>query len=317
MQVFRGIPQRSDTPVALSIGNFDGVHLGHQAMLRRLKEIARAHGLASAVMTFEPHPREFFSPTDAPARLTTLREKLELLGDFRVERVYVCRFDLPFSQMSAQTFVRSLVVERLQTRRLLVGEDFRFGAKRGGDFALLRAEAASNAFTLEAQESIAVGSERVSSTGVRNALAAGNLEYAAALLGRPYSISGKVVHGRRLGRELGFATANIDLRHRRPPLEGIFAVKLHGVSEAALPGVASLGLRPTIAADDQPILEVHLFDFDRDIYARHVRVEFWRKLRDEAKYADLTTLQQQIAIDVGEARRFFTDDRLQENAKPS
>src|SRR6266508_4555628 len=247
--------------VALTVGNFDGIHRGHQTMLQRLRAGARKRGLASCVLTFEPHPREFFSPQAAPTRLTSLREKLELLAAHGVERVHVLRFSRSFAALAPEAFVEQVLAKRLKARWLLIGEDFRFGAKRAGDLALLRSLAGRYRFEVEIMPVVTRAGARVSSSAVRAALAGGELAAAEALLGRPYSISGRVVHGRKLGRELGFATANVQLKHNRPPLTGIYAVRVHGIGAAARPAVASLGVRPTITASGRAVLEVHLFDF--------------------------------------------------------
>ena len=305
MRIQRSVPRAAESPVALTIGNFDGVHLGHEAMLRRLRETATERGLPACVMTFEPHPREFFAPDQAPSRLTSLREKLELLAEQGVERVQICRFNYALAQTDAEEFIERILVRGLGMRWLLVGDDFRFGARRAGNFVLLRQHAARFGYEVEAMESVLLDGERVSSTAVRNALAEGRLAHAARLLGRPYSISGRVVGGDGLGRKLGFPTANVQMKHNRPPLSGIFAVELSGVGPAPRRGVASLGVRPTVKQGGQPVLEVHVFDLDEDLYGRHVRVDFLHKLRDEEKYADLDTLTKQIARDVEQARNCF------------
>jgi riboflavin kinase / FMN adenylyltransferase len=305
MQVFRGTRGAFGVPVTLTIGNFDGVHLGHQAMLARLCEMSRELALPAAVLTFEPHPREFFAPDAAPARLTTLREKLDCLAELGVERVYVVRFDHNFAAMSPDHFVSRLLVENLNVRWLLVGDDFRFGAQRGGDYAQLARAAARFNFQLESMHSISVAGERVSSTSVRDALAQGNFAKAKLLLGRPYTIAGRVAHGKKLGREIGFPTANIALKRKSAPFTGIYAVKLHGIESVSLPAVASLGVRPTVMAGAEPVLEVHVFDFNADIYGRRVKVEFLHKLRDEEKYPDLETLRRQIERDAEHARQYL------------
>jgi riboflavin kinase/FMN adenylyltransferase len=294
------------TPHAVTIGNFDGLHLGHKAMLARLQDVARTRGLPSCVLSFEPHPREFFAPDQAPARLSSLREKAECLRRLGVDRLHVFRFDRAFSALSAEAFIEQVLGNTLQARYVLVGDDFRYGARRTGDFALLRKAGESLGFDAEFLPTVEVSGERASSTLVRQALAAGELEHAARLLGQPYSISGRVVHGDKLGRDIGFPTANIQLKHNRPPLMGIFAVELCGLNGAPLPGVASLGKRPTVkGADAVPVLEVHLFDFNADIYGRRVRVDFLKKLRDEEKYPDLDTLVAQIRRDVDNAKHFL------------
>ena len=305
MRVTRGIPVAADSATALTIGNFDGVHLGHQAMLADLVRAARERRLRSCVMTFEPHPREFFAPDQAPARLTSLREKLELLAKHGIDRVHVCRFNYELAQISAQDFVDRVLVRGLGVRWLLVGDDFRFGARRAGNFVTLKQAAPRAGFDVEAMESVILDGERVSSTAVRAALAAGDLTRAARLLGRFYSISGRVVRGDGLGRKLGFATANVQMKHNRPPLTGIFAVEVTGIDDMVLRGAASLGVRPTVKQQGRPVLEVHLLDFEQELYGRHLRVDFLHKFRDEEKYADLATLTRQIALDVENVKRYF------------
>jgi riboflavin kinase/FMN adenylyltransferase len=258
------------------------------------------------VLTFEPHPRELFTPAAAPTRLTSLREKLELLAVHGVDHVHVQRFSRAFAAFAPAAFVERVLVGQLAARWVLVGEDFRYGARRAGDFASLAAEAGRHGFELEAMPAVPDGGTRVSSSAVRDALARGDLKRAAKLLGRAYSISGRVVHGAKLGRALGFATANVQLKHNRPPLGGIFAVRVEGVGAAPRDGVASLGVRPTVHADGRPVLEVHLFDFDGDLYGAHLRVEFLAKIRDEERYADLDTLKAQIARDCDAARALLT-----------
>jgi riboflavin kinase/FMN adenylyltransferase len=306
--VTRGLAPRVPAPVALTIGNFDGVHRGHQAMLARVIAAARERGLAAAVLTFEPHPRELFTPLSAPTRLTSLREKLELLAAHGVDHVHVQRFSRAFAALPAEAFVERLLAAALRTRWVLVGDDFRFGAKRVGDVAFLAAAARRHGFELEPMPTVTEGGTRVSSSAVRDALARGDLGRAGELLGRAYSISGRVVPGDRLGRRLGFATANVQLKHNRPPLTGIFAVRVHGAAEVPRNGVASLGVRPTVRADGKPTLEVHLFDFTADLYGRHLRVEFLAKIRDEERYPDLDALKAQIARDCDAARAILTDE---------
>jgi riboflavin kinase / FMN adenylyltransferase len=305
MQIHRSIPAAADVPVALTIGNFDGVHLGHQAMLVRLAETARGLCVPSCVLTFEPHPREFFAPDKAPTRLTSLREKLELLERAGVERVQICRFNFDFAKTAPEDFIARILHQGLAARWILVGDDFRFGARRAGDFVMLKQSESRCGFEVHAMAGVTVDGVRVSSTGVRDALAAGDMPRAQRLLGRPYSISGRVVSGDRLGRKLGCPTANVLMKHNRPPLAGIFAVKVHGIDGRVLPGVASLGVRPTVARDARPSLEVHVLDFDRGIYGAHLKVDFLHKFRDEEKYADVETLRRQIALDVENTRAFF------------
>jgi riboflavin kinase/FMN adenylyltransferase len=305
MRILRSVPVAARAPAALTIGNFDGVHVGHQMMLARLEDAARAGGLVPCAMTFEPHPREFFAPDQAPTRLTSLREKLELLATHGMDATYVMRFDYRFAQIGADDFIERILIRGVGVRYLLIGDDFRFGARRSGDLNVLKRHASRLGYVVEAMTSVVVEGERVSSTAVREALAAGKLARAARLLGRPYSISGRVVRGDGLGRKLGYPTANVQMKHNRPPLTGIFAVEVHGAAETPLRGVASLGVRPTVKQQGAPVLEAYIFDFDRDIYGRHVRVDFFEKLRDEEKYQDLATLTRQIGRDVENARAYF------------
>jgi riboflavin kinase/FMN adenylyltransferase len=310
MQVSRRASPRSEAPVALTIGNFDGVHLGHQAMLVRLKQAANQLNIAACVMTFELHPREFLAPQQAPTRLTSLREKLELLAESGIDRVYVYRFSHDFAKIDAESFITHILQQELAVRWLLVGEDFRFGAQRAGNVEMLKTfSQRSGNFEVEIMPNFSVNGLRVSSTAIRQALACGNLDLAKQLLGRPYSISGRVVNGDKLGKQIGFPTANIQLKHNRPPLMGIFVVEISSEANspfsATMRGVASLGIRPTTHAKSEPILEVHLFDFHKEIYGYHLRVHFLHKLRDEEKYPDLVTLTRQIARDVEDAKDFF------------
>jgi riboflavin kinase/FMN adenylyltransferase len=295
----------ASAPHAVTIGNFDGLHRGHQAMLARLKEAAAKHGLPSCVLTFEPHPREFFSPGEAPARLSSLREKSELIQAAGIDRLHVCRFNQRFASLSPAEFIERVLVKTLGTRWLLVGDDFRFGAKRAGDFVLLKEAGAHFGFEVESLPTVSVENKRASSTAVREALAAGDMRHASELLGRPYSISGHVMHGDKLGRQIGFPTANIQLQHNRPPLSGIFAVEVYGLNGAPLQGVASLGTRPTVHENGRPTLEVFIFNFRDELYGRRLRVDFLKKLRDEEKYPDLDALIAQINRDVDNARAYF------------
>lgn len=309
MQVYRGIPASpagGTDHVALTIGNFDGVHRGHQAMLGRLIEAAEDLGLPPAVLTFEPHPREFFAREVAPPRLSTLRRKLELFRKLGVARAYIARFDARFAALTAEQFIDDVLVRALGTHWLLVGGDFRFGRGRAGDLAVLRAHART--FSVEAMPMVTVDGERVSSSAIRAALARGDLEHAAKMLGRPYAISGRVAHGDKLGRDLGFPTANVPLP-RKPALSGVFAVRTHGLGEAPRAGVASLGVRPTVKLGARPLLEVFVFDFSAMIYGQRISVEFLHKLRDEERYSDVDALRRQIHADVAQARQYFATPR--------
>jgi riboflavin kinase/FMN adenylyltransferase len=307
MQVFRTIPERATTATVLAIGNFDGLHLGHRALLERLTAKARELDLPATVMTFEPHPRELFSPDQAPARLTSLREKLGLLEICGVERVYVCHFNRKLATLTAEQFIDQILVRGLAVRHLIIGDDFRFGRGRTGDFAMLQRSGTDHGFGVEAMHTIDLDGERVSSSAVRDALAGGDLEHAARLLGRPYRISGRIVHGDKIGGRIGFHTANIQLKRKRLPLTGIFAVTVSGLGDQPLPGAANLGVRPTVAQGARAVLEVHLLDFDRQIYGAHVTVHFLHKLRDEMKFESLDALREQIARDVGHTRQYFAE----------
>jgi riboflavin kinase / FMN adenylyltransferase len=304
MLILRGLNSPDSKPVALTIGNFDGVHLGHQALLNELRAAAQARGLQTAVVIFEPHPREFFTPQQAPVRLTSLREKLELFAGLGIDRVHVCRFNKVFAQISAADFINALH-EKLSAGYVLIGDDFRFGSGRGGDFALMEKIGGQLGFAVQSMRTVAHEGVRISSTAIRAALAGGHLRTAQRYLGRHYSISGRVEHGDGMGRKLGFPTANIQLKHNLPPLSGIFVVQAHAEGMGVLQGVSSLGVRPTLKRDRKPVLEVHLFEFAQQIYNKHLRVEFLHKLRDEEKYPDVETLTRHIAQDVEDAKRWF------------
>ena len=304
MRVFRGHSRPVSAPVVLAIGNFDGVHLGHVALMQQLAEVSARLQLVPTILTFEPHPREFFAPASAPARLTTLREKLELLTDYGARQAMVCPFNAAFSALTAEEFIEQVLVKSLQVKYLIIGDDFRFGRGRTGDFSLLQAAGQKFGFSVEAMASVMVDGERASSSAVRAALANGDMAQAARFLGRPYMIDGRVAHGDKIGRQLGFATANIRIKHNPLPMIGVFAVEVSGLGEKILPGVANLGVRPTVGGT-RPLLEVHLFDFDRDIYGAHISVRFVHKLRNEQRFPNFDALKAQIAADAVAARDFF------------
>ncbi|MBV1776286.1 bifunctional riboflavin kinase/FAD synthetase [Burkholderiaceae bacterium DAT-1] len=305
MQVFRGAPFSAAGACALTIGNFDGLHLGHQAMLARLRAEAQARGLPTAVLTFEPHPRELFTPDTAPARLTSLREKLELLRDAGIDRVYVAHFNRGFAGLDAERFAATIIREQIGAEYVLVGDDFRFGKARTGDIDALTRFGQQFGFHAEHLPEIALYGTRASSTSVRDMLASGRIEDAADMLGRPYSISGRVIHGNKLGREIGFPTANIQIKHNRPPLQGIYVTVVHGAAETPLMGAASLGSKPTVDSSGKLSLEVFLLDFSGDLYGKHLRIDFLHKLRDEVKYTGLDPLIRQIHQDVADTRQYF------------
>ena len=337
MRVFRGLPNpASRTPCALTIGNFDGVHRGHRALIERVRSAADRLGIPACVMTFEPHPREYFHArlradgklddpaTRPPARIANLRDKLEALAACGIDRVIVERFNARFAALSAEHFIEDIIVAGCHARWLMVGDDFRFGAQRRGGFAMLQDAGERFGFAVESLASVTTPKvdasssaadaapgvdERVSSSAIRAALAAGDLPRAEQLLGHPYFISGHVIHGKKLGRTIGFPTANI-LPHghatdRHTALSGIFVVRVHGAGDEPLPGVASIGVRPTVEDAGRVLLEVHLFDYAAGLYGKRVRVEFLHKLRDEEKYDDLARLTAAIAADARAARAWF------------
>lgn len=313
MKIFRGHqhPELAQ-PCALTIGNFDGVHRGHQAMLAVLKNEAKHRQLPARVLTFEPHPREYFSPLTAPARISTLRDKLTELARCEIDQVVVLPFNAALAGQSADDFIQEVLVQGLQVRYVLVGDDFRFGSKRAGDYAMLDAAGDAAGFEVARMDSYEVHGTRVSSSAVREALAHGRLDEATRLLGRPYSISGHVVHGKKLGRTLGFRTLNIAFNHDKPAAMGIFAVRTQGLLPEGefMDGVASLGIRPTVEDAGRVLLEVHCLDWPAtgpldSAYSKIVRVELLHKLHDERKYDGLQALQDGIAQDCTDARDFF------------
>lgn len=306
MLVYRGFSRSAPQATALTIGNFDGVHLGHRALLERLRAVAGREQLMPAALTFEPHPREFFAPESAPARLSTLREKLEMLAEEGVALTCVCHFNTGLAHLDAEEFIERLLVGSLRVKHLIVGDDFRFGAKRRGNFAMLQEAGFNRGFTIETVPSVMVNGLRVSSSAVRAALADGRMEDAARFLGRPYVIDGRVVRGRQLGRQLGVPTANIRIKHDNPPLIGVYAVEVRGLADGPHLGVANIGFRPSVNQGINPLLEIHLFDFDEDIYGAHLSVRFLHKLRDERKFPDIDALKSQISQDLESARQYFT-----------
>jgi len=316
MQVFRGFHHPGIAPAcALTIGNFDGVHRGHQAMLALLRSEAQHRGLPSCVMTFEPHPRDYFAlvankPELAPARIATLRDKLSELERCGITQTIVLPFDHAFASQSPQAFIDDVLVRGLGTRYVLVGDDFRFGAKRTGDYAMLDKAGQEAGFDVARMNSYEVRGLRVSSSAVREALAIGDMAQATALLGRPYSISGHVVHGRKLGRNLGFRTLNLRFSHPKPAALGIYAVRVQGLTDTPLDGVASLGKRPTVDDSGRVLLEVYCLDWPAELgaeggYGKLVRVELLHKLRDEARYDGLEALTAAIQQDTVDARAFL------------
>lgn len=287
-----------------TIGNFDGVHLGHQTVLGQLSEKAAELGVPSVVVTFEPYPLEYFAPAIAPPRLTRLREKIKALTRYAVDRVLCLRFDDRLAAMPAMDFIEKLLISGLDVKYLVVGDDFRFGHKRLGDFAMLQEAGALHGFQVVNLHTFAIDNERVSSTRIREALARGELEVAEKMIGRPYRMCGRVAHGDKRGRTIGFPTANIHLHRNNAPVSGVYAVELFGIEGEPIQGVANVGTRPTVDGT-RSLLEVHLFDFDRDIYGEYVNIEFVHMLRDEKKFDSFELLKQQIDRDVDKAREFF------------
>ena len=306
MQLIRGLHNLtpSHTGCAATIGNFDGVHLGHQAVLGQLAERAAELGVPTTVILFEPQPQEFFMPSEAPPRLTRLREKLVALRRFSVDRVLCLRFDARLAALSADEFVQRILVDGLGVRYLVVGDDFRFGKGRTGDFGFLQRRGEQDGFQVAHMHSFMLDGERVSSTRIRAALRAGRLEQAEQMLGRGYRMLGRVAHGDKRGRTIGFPTANLFLHRHNTPVQGVFAVEMYGLDNEPVYGVANVGTRPTVDGT-RSLLEVHLFDFSGDIYGRQVAVEFVHRIRAEKRFASFDELKQQIERDVQTARTCF------------
>ena len=288
-----------------TIGSFDGVHLGHQAILRQLIQVAREQGLPAVVIVFEPQPHEFFAGDKAPARFMRMREKLEALWSAGVDKVLCLHFNQELRSLSAEQFIDRVLVQGLAIKHLVVGDDFRFGCDRKGDFALLQIKGAELGFEVTDTHTLEIDGKRVSSTRIRHLLEAGDFAEAEKLLGKPYGINGRVVYGKQLGRQLGVPTANVDLRRYRSPLHGVFAVTAIFKDGTQVQGVANIGVRPTVNGLKKPLLEVHLFNFSRDIYGVVIDVVFRHKLRDEQKFASLDELKAQLQTDISQAKAFF------------
>jgi len=305
MELIRGLSgaHRLAGGCVLTIGTYDGIHLGHQALLARVHEHALRRGAAAVLMTFEPMPREYLSPDDPPARLTSLRERWRILSGTRLHYLWLLRFGEALRNLPGEAFAQ-LLARELRPRVVVVGHDFRFGRNGEATAAVLAAAGTRLGFDVDVLGPVTLEGERISSSGVRAALARGDFERARRWLGRPWSMRGRVMQGKRLGRDLGFPTANLPLERRRAPVAGIFAVRVHGVASAALPGVASLGTRPTIGGVEA-LLEAHLFDFSGELYGREIEVEFAAKLRDEASFPTLEALTAQMRRDAADARRIL------------
>ncbi len=303
MELIRGLHNLRDQHrgCVATIGNFDGVHLGHHQVLKQVSEKAKALGLPSVAITFEPQPREFFEGQNAPPRLTRFRDKLILLREHEIDRVFCLHFNQRLRSLTAEAFIDQLLLNGLEVKYFVVGDDFRFGCDRAGDFELLRKTGKTHGFTVVNTRTYVIDDERVSSTRVRSVLASHDFELARQLLGRPYTLSGKVIHGRKLGRQLGVPTANISLQRKRLPFEGVFVIDAITEEGGRYRGVANVGVRPTVDGES-PLLEVHLFDFDQEIYGQRLQVEFRGFVRDEQKFDGLPQLQQQIQNDIAFAR---------------
>ncbi len=294
MRIYRHFEQAS-SPCIATIGNYDGIHLGHQSLINHVISESRAKNLESAVITFEPHPKEFFQPKAAPKRVISLREKLEFFHSHKLDRAYVIRFDKKFSSLEGNDFIE-ILQNKLLVEGLIVGDDFRFGKKRQFGINELKQ------FGIQVTQpgTIFLNDERISSSRVRDALQDADFHQVESLLGRPYVIAGRVIHGEKKARLLGYPTANVHMFHKSPPLTGVFAVKLDSFF-----GVANLGLKPTFGGVKNLVLEVHLFDFDKNIYGKHVHVTFFKKIRDEKKFSTTNELSSQIASDVNDVKQFF------------
>jgi len=310
MQFIRGLHNLTSLHYGCvaTIGNFDGVHLGHQAVLGELAEKGSERGLPTVVITFEPQPQEYFSHGDIPPRLTRLREKLMALRRFSVDRVLCLSFNPKLAALTAEQFVQQVLLDGLGVKYLVVGDDFHFGSNRTGNFEMLANAGKEHEFEVVNMHTFGIGGERVSSTRIRHALQGGDLEMAAQLLGRPYRMSGRVAHGNKLGRTIGFPTANLFLHRKKTPVDGVYAVEMFGIEGEPVAGVANVGTRPTVDGT-RSLLEVHLFDFDKDIYHAHVDVDFLWKIREERKFDSFDALKQQILKDSDRAENFFKTRR--------
>ena len=308
MQLVRGLHnvRPDERGCVATIGNFDGVHVGHQQILQRLVARAGALGLPSCVIIFEPQPQEYFNLAQAPVRLTRLRDKLELFAQHQVDLVLCVAFNRKLQQLTAQEFVGQVLVQGLNIKHLQVGDDFRFGCDRSGDFTFLQQAGAQYGFSVEPTATVTLHGQRISSTAIRSALAAGDLPLAEKMLARPFNICGRVMHGQQLGRKLNAPTANVQLKRYLAPMQGVFVVEALLVDGRRLPAVANIGTRPTVEQSGRAYLEVHMLDFDECIYGQRLNVVFLHKLRDEEKFADLEQLQAAIAVDVAQAREYFS-----------
>ncbi|MBU0455358.1 MAG: bifunctional riboflavin kinase/FAD synthetase [Gammaproteobacteria bacterium] len=306
MQIIRGLCNlKSDFPNSVvTIGNFDGVHRGHQMILEHVEHLAQAKHLRSVVITFEPQPEEFFQQ-DCPARLTRFREKWQRLSQYKIDDLLVVRFNTRMANLSAEMFLEDLLIRKLHVQYLVIGDDFHFGQKRIGNFAYLERMSKKYGFEVESFQALKLHDERISSTRIRLLLAQGEMDAAAELLGHSYSMWGRVIHGQELGRNLGFPTANVYLHRYKTPLLGVYAVLINGLQKMAIPGIANIGTRPT-ANGNTLLLEVHLFDFDQQIYGKMIQITFIKKIREEKTFESFSALKNQVQNDIQQVKQFFS-----------
>ncbi len=312
MKVFRGLSHVTPMPpCALTIGNFDGVHLGHQALLAEVRNAADRLNLAATVMTFEPHPREFFALragdlTKAPTRIANLRDNMVAMANAGMDNVIVEHFNATFANQSPTDFIEKVLVLGLHVKWLMVGEDFCFGAKRAGNIALLKQAGKQFGFDVHTLPAVTIDGARISSSAVRATLARGDFTATEGLIGHPYAVSGRVIRGKQIGRTIGFPTLNLRIAHQRPALSGIFVVQVHGLSDQPLAAVASLGVRPTVEDAGRVLLETHIFDYNQSCYGKLVKIEFLKKIRDEQKFPDMASMTAAIEADADHARGYFS-----------
>jgi riboflavin kinase/FMN adenylyltransferase len=307
MQLALGLhsPELPTAGCVATIGNFDGVHLGHRKVIERLASEGQRLGLPVCVVLFEPQPREFFTPDQAPPRLMRLRDKIDRLSELPVDHVLILRFNRALSEMTPEAFIEEILIQSLKVRFLVIGDDFRFGKKRAGDYPLLVKTGQERGFEVADTRTVLAGGERISSTLIREALLQGDLDRARALLGKPYEVCGRIIHGQKRGRTLGFPTANLLMQRKNTPVKGVFAVTMRGLGPTPIPGVANVGSRPTVTGDPTMLLETHLLDYSGDLYGRRVEVEFHARLRDERRFDGIAELKAQIEMDIQAARDFF------------
>ena len=309
MQLALGLnsPKLPSSGCVATIGNFDGVHLGHRQVIERLAAEGQRLGLPTCVVLFEPQPREFFDPDHAPPRLMRLRDKIDRLSELPVDHVLILRFNRQLAGMAPEAFIEDILIKTLKVRYLVIGDDFRFGRKREGNFKLLVETGRERGFEVADTRTVLSGSDRISSTLIREALLEGDLARAEALLGKPYEVCGRIIHGQKRGRTMGFPTANLLMQRKNTPVRGVFAVTMRGLGPDPIPGVANVGCRPTVTGDPTMLLETHLLDFKGDLYGRRVEVEFHAHLRDERRFEGLPELKAQIEKDIEAARQYFKE----------